>query len=442
MTQAQIENIAPQGADPKVLAVVGKGKRGRKGVWILVVAVLLAIAGGVAYWQLGASAAPNVRYQTRRVERGDLQVSVTATGTIKARDTVPVGAEITGRVLAVHVNFNDQVKEGQVLAEIDTEQLKARAEESNAQLAAANASLLNARATAVEAKQKLDRMKGLFAQQLTSQQELEAAEATKKRADASVASASSQVTLAQASLKVAKTNMSKAVIKSPINGVVLDRTVEPGQTVTSGLQTPQLFVLAADLSQLQLNVQVDEADVGSVKEEQSAIFTVDAFAQQTFASKVLAVKNTPTAGVSVVTYEAWLSVDNEKRLLRPGMTATSTITVDERKGVLLVPNAALRFSPRAKAQAQGFSVNQLLPTNQRMRPQGGGQAQGGGQRPGGGAGGGRGPRKPGVFILENGELKRIEVETGATDGVRTEIRSGEINEGTEVVVSVMETTGG
>jgi HlyD family secretion protein len=122
------------------------------------------------------------------------------------------------------------------------------------------------------------------------------------------------------------------------------------------------------------------------------------------------------------------------------MTATSTITVDERKGVLLVPNAALRFSPRAKAQPQGFSVNNLLPTNQRMRPQGGGQRQGAGA--GAGAGGGRGPRKPGVFILENGELKRIEVETGATDGVRTEIRSGEINEGTEVVVSVMETTGG
>jgi len=439
MTQAQIENVAPQGADPKVLGVVGKGKRRGKGVWIAIVAVLLAVIGGVAYWRFGAADTTSVRYQTRKAERGDLQVSVTATGTIKARDTVPVGAEITGRVLAVHVNFNDPVKEGQILAEIDTEQAKARVEESSAQLAAASASLLNAKASALEATQKLDRTKALFAQQLTSQQELETAEAAKKRADASVASASSQVTLAQASLKVAKTNMSKAVIKSPINGVVLDRTVEPGQTVTSGLQTPQLFVLAADLSLLQLNVQVDEADVGSVKEGQPATFTVDAFATQTFASKVLAVKNTPTTGVSVVTYEAWLAVDNEKRLLRPGMTATSTITVDERKGSLLVPNAALRFSPRARPQTQGFSVNQLLPTNQRMRP-GGGQ----GQRPGGGAGAGagRGSRKPGVYILENGELRRIEVETGATDGVRTEIKSGEINEGTEVVVSVMETTNG
>jgi HlyD family secretion protein len=437
----QIENVAPppQGADPKVLGVVGHGKRRRKGLWIFITCLVLAAAAAFAFWKLRGSEAPNVRYQTRRVERGDLQVSVTATGTIKARDTVPVGAEITGRVLAVHVNFNDEVKEGQILAEIDTEQLKGRVEESSAQLAAANASLLNARASALEATQKLERMKSLFAQQLTSQQELETAEATKKRADASVSSAASQVTLAQASLKVAKTNMSKAVIKSPINGVVLDRTVEPGQTVTSGLQTPQLFVLAADLSQLQLNVQVDEADVGSVKEEQPATFTVDAFAQQTFASKVLAVKNMPTAGVSVVTYEAWLAVDNEKRLLRPGMTATSTIVVDERKGALLVPNAALRFSPRARAQATGFSVNQLLPTNQRMRPQG--QRQGGGA--GAGAGGGRGPRKPGVYVLEaNNELRRIEVETGATDGVRTEIRSGEITEGTEVVVSVMETTGG
>jgi HlyD family secretion protein len=442
MTQAQIENVAPQGADPKVLGVVGRGKSKRKGAWILFVVLVLAAIGGVAYWKLGAAAAPAVRYQTRRAERGDLQVSVTATGTIKARDTVPVGAEITGRVLSVRVNFNDQVKEGQILAEIDTEQAKARVQESSAQLAAANASLLNAKASALEATQKLERTRALFAQQLTSQQELETAEAAKKRGDAQVASAASQVTLAQASLKVAQTNMSKAVIKSPIDGVVLDRTVEPGQTVTSGLQTPQLFVLAADLSKLQLNVQVDEADVGSVKEEQAATFTVDAFSQQTFASKVLAVKNTPTTGVSVVTYEAWLAVDNEKRLLRPGMTATSTITVDERRGVLLVPNAALRFSPRARAQTQG-GLSQLLPTNQRMRP-GGGQRPGGGAGAGAGAGpgGGRGPRKPGVYILENGEPRRIEVETGATDGVRTEIRSGEINEGTEVVVSVQETTNG
>lgn len=434
MTQAQIENVAPQGADPKVLGVVGKGKRRRRVFWIFFAIALLAVVGGVAYWQLGATQTTNVRYQTRRVERGDLQVSVTATGTIKARDTVPVGAEITGRVLAVHVNFNDPVKEGQILAEIDTEQLKARVEESNAQLAAANASLLNAKASALEAKQKYERTKALFDQQLTSQQELETAEATKKRTEASVASSSSQVTLAQASLKVAKTNLSKAVIKSPINGVVLDRTVEPGQTVTSGLQTPQLFVLAADLSQLQLNVQVDEADVGSVKEQQRATFTVDAFSQQTFDSKVLAVKNMPTSGVSVVTYEAWLEVDNEKRLLRPGMTATSTITVDERKGVLLVPNAALRFSPRARPQSTGFSVNQLLPTNRMRRPGGNGGA--------GAGAGGRGPRKPGVYVLEGAELRRIEVETGATDGVRTEIKSGEINEGTEVVVSVMETTNG
>jgi len=233
--------------------------------------------------------------------------------------------------------------------------------------------------------------------------------------------------------------MSKAVIKSPIDGVVLNRAVEPGQTVTSGLQTPVLFVLAADLSALQLNVQVDEADVGSVREEQEANFSVDAFPAQTFPSKVLAVKNMPTAGSTVVTYEAWLSVDNTKRLLRPGMTATSTIIVDQRKDVLLVPNAALRFSPFRKAEGQqqqqnsGFS--QLLPTN-RIRPGGGGQQRSGGA--GAGQGGGGGPRQPGVWVLVNGEPKRIQVETGATDGIRTEIKSGELTEGTEVLVNMTE----
>lgn len=413
---------------------VVKRPKGRRGRWIALLVVLLGAGGAsAAVWKQRTAPAQGTQYQTQKVERGDLRVTVTATGTLKARSTVEVGAEITGRVLQVHVNFNDKVTKGQVLAEIDTETYQARVEEAKAQLTAANAGLQNARATENETKLKLERGKPSVAQGVLSQQDLESLQAAYDRAKSQVVSSGAQVTLAHASLKVAQTNLSKAVIKSPIDGVVLNRAVEPGQTVTSGLQTPVLFVLAADLSELQLNVQVDEADVGSVKDGLEATFTVDAYSRRTFTSKVLAVKNMPTTGTSVVTYEAWLSVDNEKRLLRPGMTATATIIVDERKNVLLAPNAALRFNPNRKrdnaGQSQGVSVDQFLPTSRRPPNQM--------KRAPGGAGGG-GPREPTLWLPTGGDPKRVVVELGPSDGTRTEIISTEINEGTDVILTAVE----
>jgi len=431
-------NTEPAGGDPAVLQVV-KRPKARRGRWIALLVVLLGAGGAsAAVWKQKTAPAQGTQYQTHKVERGDLRVSVTATGTLKARNTVEVGAEITGRVLQVHVNFNNKVTRGQVLAEIDTETYDARVEEARAQLTAATASLQNARATANEAKLKLDRGKPMLEQGVLSKQDFETLEANHERAKSQVVSAGAQVTLAQASLKVAQTNLSKAVIRSPIDGVVLNRAVEPGQTVTSGLQTPVLFVLAADLGELQLNVQVDEADVGSVREGQEATFTVDAYARRTFSSKVLAVKNMPTTGTSVVTYEAWLAVDNEKRLLRPGMTATATIIVDERKNVLLVPNAALRFNPNRRQnsgqqQQQAGSFDQLLPTNRRPPNQN--------KRAPGGSGNG-GAREPTLWLPTSGEPKRVTVELGPSDGVRTEVISSEINEGTEIILAAVEASRG
>lgn len=427
------QTTAAPGGDPAVLKVV-KRPKARRGRWIALIVVLLGVSGAsAAVWKQKTAPAQSTQYQTQKVERGDLRVSVTATGTLKARNTVEVGAEITGRVLQVHVNFNDKVTRGQVLAEIDTETYDAKVEEARAQLTAATASLQNARATVNETKLKLDRGIPMVEQGVLSKQDLETLQANHDRAKSQVVSAGAQVTLAQASLKVAQTSLSKAVIRSPIDGVVLNRAVEPGQTVTSGLQTPVLFVLAADLGELQLNVQVDEADVGSVREGQEATFTVDAYAKRTFSSKVLAVKNMPTTGTSVVTYEAWLAVDNEKRLLRPGMTATATIVVDERKNALLVPNAALRFNPNRKrestGQQQAGSFDQLLPTNRKMPNQN--------KRAPGGAGGGAG-REPTLWLPTGGDPKRVTVEVGATDGIRTEIISTEINEGTEIILSAVE----
>ncbi|MBK9265454.1 MAG: efflux RND transporter periplasmic adaptor subunit [Polyangiaceae bacterium] len=426
--------IEQPGGDPEVLRVVAKKKKSTRFRWIALIAFLLAASGGgFAVWKKQTATTQTTQYQTQKVERGDLRVSVTATGTLKARSTVEVGAEITGRVLQVHVNFNDKVTRGQILAEIDTETYKARVEEAQAQLTAASATLRNAKATANEAKLKVDRGKNTVAEGLLAQQDFETLEANHERAKAQIVSAGAQVTLAQASLKVAQTNLSKAVIRSPIDGVVLNRAVEPGQTVTSGLQTPVLFVLAADLGELQLNVQVDEADVGSVVEGQTATFTVDAYSQRTFDSKVLAVKNLPTAGTTIVTYEAWLSVDNEKRLLRPGMTATATIVVDERKDVLLAPNAALRFNPNRRRDdantKKGVSVDQFLPTARR------GPTRQNTRAPGGP---GAGPRKPALWLPTGGEPKRVNVEVGPSDGIRTEIKSDEITEGTEVILTAVE----
>jgi HlyD family secretion protein len=407
-------------------------------LWGLVIAGL--IAGGVVYaTKKRPPQAP--RYETAEVTRGDLHVTVTATGTLSALDSVQVGAEISGRVLKVLVDINDKVKVGQVLAEIDAEQYRAKRDEAAAQLAAANASRLTAVATANESELKAVRLRSMQDAGLASTQELETAEAALARANASVKSSAAQLTSAGASLKAANTSLSKTVIRSPIDGVVLERSVEPGQTVTSGLQTPVLFTLAADLSEMRLAVKVDEADVGQVKAGQRATFTVDAYPNRTFDSTVVLVKNMPTTTQNVVTYETRLSVRNEEGLLRPGMTATATIMVDDRSGVLLVPNAALRFSPKDKtapspsatASSKGFSVSSIMPRPPGMRKSGGSagikpKAQ---QR-----------QKPRVFVLRGGTPERVEVEMGATDGISTAVSGPGIDPGVRVIIAEAAATDG
>jgi HlyD family secretion protein len=269
---------------------------------------------------------------------------------------------------------------------------------------------------------------------LISSKDLDAAKADADRASASISSAIAQATLARASLKDAQTSLSYAVIRSPIDGIVLSRLVEPGQTVAATMSAPVLFTLARDLTQLRLYVDIDEADVGKVKEGQIASFLVDAWNEHAFASKVLSVHNLPTAGQTVVTYQAVLSVDNNERLLRPGMTATATITTDERRGVLLVPNAALRFSPPARTSNSGSSIPFL------------GGMPGGPPR----SGGGSGTRTKTannkkiitaadsqglVYVLEENRPKRTVVEIAGTDGEQTEIKSG-LTAGTTVVTGI------
>jgi HlyD family secretion protein len=303
---------------------------------------------------------------------------------------------------------------------IDPEQLQAAVDQAAAQVGAADASVLQALATITETRLALERARSLRGQGLLGQGELETANANAQRAEAGAANARAQATLARASLKSARSKLDKTIIYSPIDGTVLTRLVEPGQTVTAGFTTPVLFKIAQDLTRMALTVAVDEADVGRVSDGLEATFTVEAYPERLFVSKVLSVGNEPTKTTNVVTYDAVLTVDNADRALRPGMTCTSTIVAQTRRDVLLVSNAALRFSP---------------PTST------------GGGGPGGPAGAAASsivttPAPEGtkrVWLLRDGKtLEPFDLHTGATDGVSTEIAEGALPVGTQVVVDVKE----
>ena len=434
---------APLG-DPEVIATlgIGRGHRTRRWAWrIVVLALLLAAGAGVYVWRNEAGAEQGPAFVTAAVEQADLRETVIATGTLSPLDAVEVGAEVTGRVLKVHVDVNDAVKEGQVIVELDTQQLEARLEESQAQQQSAQAAYSSAKATVQEAEATAKRKRELHARGLTSDQDLEAAEAALNRARASVQTSNAQIGLARAGVKTAETNKSKGIIRSPIDGTVLARTVEVGQTVTAGFQTPILLTLGRDLTKMQLMVDVDEADVGKVKEGQDATFVVDAYPKRRFASKVVRLSNMPKADTTVITYEAELTVDNKDRLLRPGMTATATIVTSELKDVLSVPNAALRFEPPATGKSASAPAARGLPI----------PGMGGGMRRYGG-GGSRSPRPSGsagpagaergghdvVWVVEGRSVKRVPVETGATDGRRTEVSGPGVRAGMQVAIDVVE----
>lgn len=435
---------APPG-DPEVIATlgIGRGHRARRWVWrILVLAVLLAAGVGVYVWQSRTRAEQGPAFITASVEQADLRETVIATGTLSPLDAVEVGAEVTGRVLKVHVDVNDPVKEGQVIVELDTQQLAARLEESQAQQQSAQASYSSAKATVQEAEATAKRKRELHARGLTSDQDLEAAEAALNRAKASVQTSNAQIGLARAGVKTAESNKSKGIIRSPIDGTVLARTVEVGQTVTAGFQTPILLTLGRDLTKMQLMVDVDEADVGKVKEGQDATFVVDAYPKQRFASKVVRLSNMPKAETTVITYEAELTVDNKDRLLRPGMTATATIVTSERKDVLSVPNAALRFEPPASGSA---TARAPAPPGLPIPGMGGGMRRygGGGTRspkPGGSAGPAGAERggRDAVWVVDGRKVSRVAVETGATDGKRTEVSGAGVGAGMQVAIDVAE----
>ena len=395
-----------------------------------VLLVIAVVCVGLLVYRSRKNTASAVRYETQPVTRGDLVVTVSATGTLAPVNEVEVGSEVSGTMKTVEVDYNDRVTNGQVLARIDTSKLAAQVLQSESAMEAARAKVLEAEATLKETEAqlaRLSRVRELSGGKAPSQNELDAQEATVARAHATVAGSKADVSKAQATLDVNKSDMDKAIIVSPVNGIVLTRQIEPGQTVAASFEAPVLFKLAEDLAKLELQVDVDEADVGQVREGQEATFTVDAYPDKHFPATIRQVRYGSKTTEGVVTYTTVLKVNNDDLSLRPGMTATAVITTKNVKDALLVPSAALRFEPPQVSEGEPEGGKQSLVTSLLPHPPRRESKQNGANKA---------SKEQKVHVLQDGQLRAVPVTTGLTDGVLTEVTSGSIEPGMNVVTEM------
>ena len=410
-------------AEPSVIETIERIESSRKHSRLkrrFVVAAVLVVS--IIAFSVYNSRGPagTMRFQTRPVRLGDLKITVTATGNLEATNQVDVGSELSGIITKMAADFNDTVKADQPLAYLDDTKYKATVARSKAEVAAAEAAYRETVATHKANDKTLKRYqqtKKLTHGKLPSMEVLEQAEAELERSAAMVEAAYAAITKAKAALKSDETDLKKTVIYSPINGIVLSRDVEVGQTVAASLQAPVLYTLAEDLRRMELQVDVDEADVGLVAERQDATFTVDAYPERTFAARIIQVRYGAETTDGVVTYKTVLSVENPDLLLRPGMTATADIVVQKIENALLVPNAALRFTPPVPGNgkpAKRSLVNSLLPGPPRRH---------GERKDNNGQGLPPGSMQPCVWILKNNRPVPVKVATIATDGAVTAVRS-------------------
>ncbi|MGO8756164.1 MAG: efflux RND transporter periplasmic adaptor subunit [Gallionellaceae bacterium] len=382
---------------------------------LMLIGLLLAAAGaGIWWWLTPKKLSAEERFATAQVERGSITQTVSANGTLNPVKLVTVGSQVSGTVTKMYADFNDRVKAGQVLLEVDPSLMQAQLQQSEANVLSAKASLQLA-----EANEK--RIRDLFVQEYETRQDLD-------QAVQALEAAKAQLTVAQAQTTSNRTNLDYTIIRSPVSGVVVSRNVDIGQTVAASFQTPTLFTIAQDLSKMQIDSSYAEADVGNIRAGQSANFRVDAFPNRTFHGNVLQVRLNPTTQQNVVTYDVVITVDNPEQILLPGMTAYVNITTAQQDNVLMVPNAALRLhladvkSGSEKSPDAGkSSENRPVGSNQDGQKQGVGKVDGGS----------RGT----VYILENGQPKAVRITTGITDSRMTEVRGGDLKEGDTVITA-------
>jgi len=398
----------------------------RPTVWVALAALLLTGAG-LWYWQVRRAADALPSYATQPAALGNLTLSVAANGTIQPTRSISIGSELSGTVLRVNVDVNDRIKKGQVLVVLDTAKLRDQILRSQSAVAAAVARVAQTDATVQEARTSLGRLEEvarLSGGRVPSKSELDAGRAAQERALADANSARAGVTDAQAALSTDQINLSKASIVAPSDGVVLTRNVDPGNAVAASLQAVTLFTVAEDLSRLRLWVYVDEADVGQVQVGQAATFTVSAYVSRKFPARITRVGFGSTITDNVVTYLTYLDVDNTDLSLRPGMTATATITATSRENVLLVPNAALRFTPTTSAAAAP-KTGVMAALTPRMP---------GGNRRSAAAGASTASARQ-VYVLRDGAPVAVPVMPGVSDGHMTEITGGDLQPGMLVITN-------
>jgi HlyD family secretion protein len=433
--------------------------------WIPRIIVLAILAGGVAFliikkpWAKGETP---ITFNTVTVGKGTIAAQVTASGTLSAVGTVQVGAQVSGRIVELHADFNAKVKKGQVIAKLDESVLKAQIDQAQATYDLAVANLKKAEVTAANAKRQLERQKSLHDQQLVAGATLDQFQVEHDTAIAQIVAAKAEISRASANLKQARTSLGYATIYSPVDGVVLSRAVELGQTVASSMQAPTLFTIAEDLARMQIDTAVAEGDVGALKDGMKATFTVDAFPGKTFSGVVRQVRNAPTTNQGVVTYDAVIDVDNKDLSLRPGMTANVTFVLDQVENAVKIPNAALRFKPSRDQMMAIFEKYGGGPRGRRGGGSGSGDGErGSGQRRervadgSGGSGGSGGPRramdamtgasggamraqgdrKP-LWKLVDGKPQMTFVKTGLTDGSATQMLEGDLKPGDQLITEI------
>ncbi|MEB3330337.1 MAG: efflux RND transporter periplasmic adaptor subunit [Candidatus Sericytochromatia bacterium] len=377
--------------------------------WIVTGATCLGLAGGAGLWWSRGGTEAGPAYTTAVVERGPLEARVSAAGLVSALVTVQVGSQVSGRISELRVDFNDTVRKGQVLARLDPRLFEAELARAVASEVSARSALARARIEAEQATRQLARSQTLWGRRLIARADLDAAQASADAARAQVEAARAQVAQAGAQASQARLNLAYTTIASPIEGTVIARSVDVGQTVAASLQAPTLFQIAQDLRKAQVLAAISEADVGKIRAGMPARFTVAAYPDEPFVGKVRQVRNAARTEQNVVTYDAVIDVDNPALKLRPGMTANVTFTWASRQAALRVPNAALRYSPPGAGRGAGG----VGPRRQRLSED---------------------PTRRRVWVLRGGEPVAVAVQTGITDGTLTELVAGEVKAG-EVVVT-------